>query len=165
LITPKAIRVPPKEFPVNYNDPSKISTRNLSPGSVRPDIGPSPEEHDMVAESQASAFAAVDQSILPRRVGLPEEQLKPIPLDLAKKLGPMDIDDGTGSEQHGDTEAAETEEALPSAGDDEDAESPGEVTVSVSHILTNVIIFQSFLLELASLMQVRASLFDEVRYV
>ncbi|QPC76536.1 hypothetical protein HYE68_007288 [Fusarium pseudograminearum] len=38
-------------------------------------------------------------------------------------------------------------------------------TVSVSHVVTNVIILQSFLFELAALVQVRAGLFDEVRFV
>ncbi|KAM0229870.1 hypothetical protein ACHAP5_011523 [Fusarium lateritium] len=38
-------------------------------------------------------------------------------------------------------------------------------TVSVSHVVTNVIILQSFLLELAALIQVRAGLFDEVKFV
>ncbi|RGP65797.1 retinoic acid induced 16 [Fusarium sporotrichioides] len=38
-------------------------------------------------------------------------------------------------------------------------------TVSVSHVVTNVIILQSFLFELAALIQVRAGLFDEVRFV
>jgi hypothetical protein len=37
-------------------------------------------------------------------------------------------------------------------------------TVSVSHVLTNVIVLQAFLFELASLVQVRAGLFDEVRF-
>ena len=37
-------------------------------------------------------------------------------------------------------------------------------TVSVSHVLTNVIVLRSFLFELASLVQVRAGLFDEVRF-
>ncbi|KAF4991431.1 hypothetical protein FGRMN_7834 [Fusarium graminum] len=37
--------------------------------------------------------------------------------------------------------------------------------VSVSHVVTNVIILQSFLLELAALIQVRAGLFDEVKFV
>ena len=41
---------------------------------------------------------------------------------------------------------------------------PKEKTVSVSHILTNAIIFQSFLLELTALVQVRAGLFNEVRF-
>jgi hypothetical protein len=35
--------------------------------------------------------------------------------------------------------------------------------VSVSHVLTNVIVLQEFLLELAALVQVRAGLFAEVR--
>lgn len=38
-------------------------------------------------------------------------------------------------------------------------------TVSVSHVLTNVIVLQEFLLELAALVQVRAGLFAEVRFV
>jgi hypothetical protein len=37
--------------------------------------------------------------------------------------------------------------------------------VSVSHVLTNVIVLQEFLLELAAMVQVRAGLFDEVRFV
>lgn len=41
---------------------------------------------------------------------------------------------------------------------------PKEKTASVSHILTNTIIFQSFLLELTALVQVRAGLFNEVRF-
>ena len=56
-------------------------------------------------------------------------------------------------------------------GDDDDTSQDGSEakehshSVSVSHILTNVIIFQYFLLELAGLMQVRAGLFDEIRHV
>ena len=41
---------------------------------------------------------------------------------------------------------------------------PKEKTASVSHILTNAIIYQSFLLELTALVQVRAGLFNEVRF-
>jgi len=37
--------------------------------------------------------------------------------------------------------------------------------VSVSHVLTNVILLQEFLLELAALVQVRAGLFGEVRFI
>lgn len=37
--------------------------------------------------------------------------------------------------------------------------------VTVSHVLTNVIVLQEFLLELAALVQVRAGLFGEVRFV
>ena len=48
--------------------------------------------------------------------------------------------------------------------DDDDDEEERE-PVSVSHVITNVIIYQSFLFELASLLQVRAGMFNEVRYV
>ncbi|KAG8426700.1 hypothetical protein J3459_007876 [Metarhizium acridum] len=114
VMTPKAIRVPPKEFPINYNDPSKSGTRSFSAGSVRPDIGASPEERDVIAESQASAFAAIDQSILSRRVGLPDEKLKPIPLDLTKKLGATEVDETEPPKQqeHGNATGAE---AMPDA--------------------------------------------------
>jgi hypothetical protein len=36
--------------------------------------------------------------------------------------------------------------------------------VTVSHLLTNVVILQEFMLELAALVQVRASLFGDVRH-
>ena len=42
------------------------------------------------------------------------------------------------------------------------AEEPKEI--SLSHLLTNVIILQEFMLELAAVVQVRASLFDEVTF-
>lgn len=37
--------------------------------------------------------------------------------------------------------------------------------VSVSHVLTNVIVLQEFLLELAAMVQGRAGLFGEIKYV
>ncbi len=43
------------------------------------------------------------------------------------------------------------------------ADEPKEI--SLSHLLTNVIILQEFMLELAAIVQVRASLFDEVAFV
>lgn len=44
-------------------------------------------------------------------------------------------------------------------------EAPDVTEVSLSHLLTNVIILQEFILELAALVQVRASLFGEVKYL
>lgn len=204
-MTPNAFRVPPKEWPLSYGGGETLdavrrgNVRSFSSGGVTAaSIGPSFEERDMVAESQASAFAAFDQSILSRRVGLPDESLKPIPLDLTRKPEGGDVgqdqgqdgEDGRGQEhdeeQEQEKEQAEEqaeEQAQESAqqpdqdkrgddGDDARSDTPAptdprkahEGTVSVSHLLTNIIIFQSFLLELASLMQVRASLFSEVRY-
>ncbi|KAG6010339.1 hypothetical protein E4U21_006903 [Claviceps maximensis] len=216
-MTPNAFRVPPKELPLHYSGETLGAARggnarSFSAGSAvaAADIGTSSEERDMVAESQASAFAAFDQSILSRRVGLPDENLRPIPLDLtrgeevASCVG-RDVqphaedagqDDGQGQEpgQERETEQETGQETEQETGLEteqetgqetghqdkhgsvncEDARSdtsmpngsrpPHEGTVSVSHLLTNIIIFQSFLLELASLMQVRAGLFGEVRY-
>ena len=49
--------------------------------------------------------------------------------------------------------------------DTAEAEAPDVTEVSLSHLLTNVIILQEFILELAALVQVRASLFGEIRYL
>ncbi|KAI9675443.1 MAG: hypothetical protein M1817_001347 [Caeruleum heppii] len=49
--------------------------------------------------------------------------------------------------------------------DSPDPRAPSQAKeVTVNHLLTNVVILQEFLLELAALIQVRASLFDEIRY-
>ena len=119
----------------------------------------------MIAESQAHAFAAIDQSILSRRVGLPNEKIQPIPLDLTQKLEATVTDEAEASKQQHEHGNAAEAEALPDTAEDASDHMSEEVTVSVSHVLTNVIIFQSFLLELASLWQTRAGLFDEVCYV
>ncbi|RYP24502.1 hypothetical protein DL765_000522 [Monosporascus sp. GIB2] len=66
------------------------------------------------------------------------------------------------TEEYGQGQAKE-EEGEAATLSDADAPS-AEKTASVSHILTNAIIYQSFLLELASLVQVRAGLFNEVRF-
>ncbi|KAH7309551.1 Retinoic acid induced 16-like protein-domain-containing protein [Stachybotrys elegans] len=127
------------------------------------------EPRDAIVDSQASAFAAIDQTILARRVGPPDtgtRLLRPIPLNFDKQPLPdpvVDADRETDDEYETATEtAADFEEA---ASTRPSSPPPPEHTASVSHIVTNVIIFQSFIMELASLMQVRAGLFDEVRYI
>ena len=171
LLTPKAIRVPPKEFPINYIDAGRSgNTRSLSRGSAGSEAGAAIAERDPVAASQASAFAAIDQSILAKRVGLPDETLKPIPLRL-ERTATSEHDESSAesveeTKRTGDGEKADTSQDAAGPANEAGTETPTEKTkVSVSHIITNVIIFQSFLLELAGLMQVRAGLFGEVRYV
>lgn len=67
--------------------------------------------------------------------------------------------------------AAVPQEESPSSGassvrsDAVKPEAPDVTEVSLSHLLTNVIILHEFILELAALVQVRASLFGEVRYL
>ncbi|KAG5968871.1 hypothetical protein E4U58_001720 [Claviceps cyperi] len=258
-MTSNVVRVPPKDLPLHYNhinyDASSGGVgarggnygRSVSGGSAGgAGIEPSLEEQDMVADSQASAFAAFDQSILSRRVGRPDIDLGGIPLASTGKEGEatgagpasgskrvdegddeehghgqgqghdedgvqgqaqdedqsQDQDEGQGQDQDqaedrdlGQGEGRDQEQEQGQAQDQDDAQdqdeaqdhdqdqdqdqdegndshivtrpdtpSSSEATASVSHVLTNIIIFQSFLLELASLMQVRASLFGEVRY-
>ncbi|KAM0273502.1 hypothetical protein ACHAQH_008327 [Verticillium albo-atrum] len=174
ISTPSARPLPssaPKEFPFNYDDPSRSGTRAFSPSSAG---------GDSVAASQQAAFAAVDQSILARRVGKPAN-VKAIPLRLGQdepapgeermtphEPPPKDDDEDLEEENEGEAEA-QIERETGEAGDDADGEAAeeeesNERTASVSHVITNVLILQSFLLELAALVQVRAGLFDEVRF-
>lgn len=164
MATPKALA--PREFPLNYNDPGRSGiARSRSPASARGD-----GEGRDILPPQAAAFAAVDQSILSRRVGLPDEKVNPIPLRFDKKPMPEPIEPAKDEEEGEDGEkedagaAAEVAEDYPDTAETTEAAS-ADGTVSVSHVVTNVIIFQSFVLELASLIQVRAGLFDEVRFV
>ncbi|PHH69436.1 hypothetical protein CDD82_7756 [Ophiocordyceps australis] len=159
-------RVAPREFPINYSEPSKSRVGimgSVSPGSDaetgNSGGGAGGGEDSSGVSSQAAAFAAIDQSILARRVGLvvADYDLKPIPLDLEPKTRIGDVGGKEGEEE--EEEEGEAVVGGEARGGNE------ETTVSVSHVVTNVIVLQAFLLELAALMQVRASLFGEVRYV
>ncbi|KAF3771172.1 hypothetical protein M406DRAFT_247894, partial [Cryphonectria parasitica EP155] len=157
--------VPPKDLP--YDTPSKGGagmTRPFSPS------GGQRLEEDPIKASQAAAFQAIDQQILARKVGISTKKKKEeetAPLQLGGNIEEASQDDGDDSMENEDkpppppakdsqpTPAQRSERRVP----------PEEKKVSVSHVLTNVIILQSFLFELAALVQVRAGLFDEVRYV
>ena len=99
--------------------------------------------------------------------------MKPIPFpnlrDLTKPPVEGDAesaaDDDTSVIESGTEEATEaateatTETSVAEEGADE------EVLVTVSHLLTNVLLLQEFLLELAAMVQVRAGLFGEIKFV
>ncbi|KJZ77266.1 hypothetical protein HIM_03587 [Hirsutella minnesotensis 3608] len=165
---PRGVRSSPKDLPANYAESNRSGVgRNFSPGSGQ---GPGYDPRDAVAASQASAFAAIDQSILARRVGLPDDTLKPIPINLERSANtkPSEEREPDADNQLSggvDDKASGIESPTTKSEGETASPPPEEIKVSVSHILTNVIIFQSFLLELAGLMQVRAGLFGEVRYV
>ena len=133
--------------------PSRGSSRAFSPSPLR-----GKRESKDIPPSQAAAFAAVDQSILARKVGLPtpKGELTPIPFPNLRSTGSQDSE---GSKDR----VEKTEEASERGGKGE-AQKKEEKLVSVSHVLTNVIVLQEFLLELAALVQVRAGLFAEVRF-
>lgn len=231
-LPPKPLPTPPKEFPLNLDNPSQ--SKFIRPSSEAGMADESTSGGRASPIKTAAAFAAEDQEILSRRVGLPApaQKVAPIPLNLKKdsvkdvvkdvevaeedevkedasdqpekpkeeqtigeeptgeestgagpagevpmeeqsKEGPKE-DQGEATEDNAaeseaaeaevgaEAEATEVEVAEPS---EADAPSSSETkTASVSHILTNAIIFQSFLLELASLVQVRAGLFNEVKF-
>lgn len=163
--------VPPKEFPLNLETPSRSGVapptdRSYSPAGTAASV----DGRGDAVGSQLRAFQAVDQSILARRVGLPavggtkKDKVEPIPLRFDKP------GDGGGEEEEGVGGASSPVLGEGEEGKDEETEvaptpDDEERTASVSHVLTNVIVLQNFLFELASLVQVRAGLFDEVRFV
>lgn len=165
--TSNPIPVPPKEFPLNYESPSKSGlSRSFSPNS-HDDSGLVSSGNPVT--SQVAAFAAVDQGILAKRVGLPKLTVEPIPLDFSRNEPSRNegLEHDENKEVEDDIDPTEVQVA---ADEDEIEENPElqtpavEKQASVSHIITNVIVYQSFLLELTSLIQVRAGLFNEVRF-
>lgn len=179
---------PPLQFTLGPETPSRGSSHSRS--SMLPDDDLSVNK-TRVPPSQTAAFAAVDQGLLNRMVGIPtsKKDVVPIPFPDLKKVKAEERDteasettdgavesktlaenyemgenesvggkgkDGAG----GDQDTGKYEE-----GKDIDGEGKEDKKVSVSHILTNVIVLQEFLLELAALVQVRAGLFGEVKFV
>lgn len=174
----KPIPIAPKEFPLgaDIDTPSKNSTgiaRSFSPSNQRGEAvtwGGQGERDGLVA-SQMAAFQVVDRKILARRIGIPETQggSAPIPIHFNKLVPLSDVAVAGGEppdeeQQRGKhVTSAIVGSTLPSeSGDGAPFE---ENTVTVSHVLTNTIILQSFLFEMAALLQARAGLFDEVRFV
>lgn len=158
------LSVPPKEFPFNLETPSRSTPAGRG-------LSPTPRGRgEMVVGSQVKAFEAIDQSLLARRVGISvlggndqeNKAVEPIPLTFDKAGGgetkmsspviPDEIEDGADGE------------VVTETGTGTGTPVKEGNTATVSHVLTNVILLQNFLFELASLVQVRAGLFDEVRF-
>jgi len=58
-----------------------------------------------------------------------------------------------------------SEDATSGAENEDEGEQDDVREASLLHIVTNVVILQNFVLELVALMQVRASLFNEVKFL
>jgi hypothetical protein len=180
LASPRTLPIPPpKEFPFPTHD----GYRTASPSRIGDDIGVDLDNRGDMHPSRIADFAAADQTILAQRIGLPDKKLDPIPLKFDKSplmeptrsaredeedededeiskaaIGPDADEMGDEDEEDGDGKDEKSE--------NDEMQSPQDPeTVSVSHVVTNVLIFQSFVFELASLVQVRAGLFNEVRFV
>lgn len=173
--TPSSVNKPP---PVPPKDTYKFETPTKPRGGLHRPFSPAGQQTDQdpIKASQAAAFQAVDQQILARKVGLPDKsKLTTTPLKLGGKIEdetpptPPAKDNAPGAD-------AQNEGAPAADGDKDDTQSsvanadastpPEEKKVSVSHVLTNIILLQSFLFELAALVQVRAGIFDdEVQFI
>ncbi|KAH6626738.1 Retinoic acid induced 16-like protein-domain-containing protein [Chaetomium sp. MPI-SDFR-AT-0129] len=188
---------------LSLHPPPSRTGRSYSPGTAPPAKSPvippweTPISRPDAFSSQAKAFQAVDQSILARKVGIPDTKpattadnsIEPIALsfDRQRTAGGVSTADEKLAADEEEANAAEGggEDALlaPSEdGETDDEQVHGDAAgvagtsgepgtppsenkaVSVSHVLTNVIILQAFLFELASVVQVRAGLFDEVKF-
>ena len=124
-------------------------------------ISPSPSPADM--ESRTFSPSPLRKDSLthtpPKRVSTPMG-----PADVLRQKVKIKIKDSSTPTPTGDTGSSETSSIrsgsiLPDA---QTAEGFKETTLS--HLLTNVIILQEFILELAAIIQVRASLFGEVDF-
>lgn len=150
---------PNPELSHHHLDRRKLA-RSSSPSKGSPNKGRDESYfspgREAIVSSQVAAFAAIDQTILARKVGLPHDKVEPIPLKFDRDPIPEPVEEPD--------QAAEDESEVDNPSADENAPAV-DPTVSVSHLVTNVIVLQSFLFELASLVQVRAGLFDEVRFI
>ncbi|KAH8803188.1 Retinoic acid induced 16-like protein-domain-containing protein [Xylogone sp. PMI_703] len=167
FVTPSGRSVlSPPQFPIRFESPVRDSSRTFS-NSSQHSVAGSLDGHDTSA-NHAANLVAVDQSILLRKIGIPtlQNDNKPIPFPSLEDKVPAPSGAGDGA----DNSAQEAAETGPTPASEETKEEK-EVAeaekklVSVSHVLTNVVILQEFLLELAALVQVRAGLLGEVKFV
>jgi hypothetical protein len=157
----------PPQFPMGP-DSSRGSSRAFSPSPLRDNN--TRFRGDSVRDSQAAAFAAIDQSILTRKVSQPnpktETDVLAIPFPNLRENRGINADvvaDNIADTEEDVSSVADGESRKPK--DDESDHDDTVKQVTVNHVLTNVIMLQEFVLELAALVQVRAGLFGEVRFV
>lgn len=124
----------------------------------------------MGSASQSAAYAHIDRGILTRRVGMAKIVVgeaggrRVVDTESIAPSTPAGstVGDGEGDEE-GSVVTSRTDETGTETGTDREEEVV-EKMVSVSHVLTNIIVLQEFILELAALVQVRAAMFDEVKF-
>ncbi|KAM3081122.1 hypothetical protein ACMFMG_005078 [Clarireedia jacksonii] len=162
--------LPPPQFQIDARSPSRGSSRS----SAFNDQEESMKSRGVPA-SQAAAFAAIDQGILNRRVGIPAPKTSTVAAIPFPDLKNTSDASSTitanleSSDEAGESNTVQSEQNIESSSTAstiaESVEEMDEKKVSVSHVLTNVIVLQEFLLELAALVQVRAGLFGEVKFI
>lgn len=141
----------PKGSPASSHR-SRIST-SLSPSRRGESVGPQPPRND-----------SADPAVLMRKIKVRSSHA----------VGNKSTDDTVSGKTSKDSEVGSDtikdeggpsmdDESVQAQGDEEPAQKDEEV--SVNHLLTNIIILQEFILELAALIQVRASLFGEIKFL
>ncbi|KFY41214.1 hypothetical protein V494_03132, partial [Pseudogymnoascus sp. VKM F-4513 (FW-928)] len=124
----------------------------------------------MGSASQSAAYAHIDRGILTRRIGMAKIVVgeaggrRVVDTESIAPSTPAGstVGDGEGDEE-GSVVTSRTDETGTEAGTEREEEVV-EKMVSVSHVLTNIIVLQEFILELAALVQVRAAMFGEVKF-
>lgn len=140
------------------------STPNLVGRLTHLKISPSPSPSTMESRAFSPSPLRKDSvaSTPPKRVITPMG-----PADAARQKVKIKMKDGKGRNHLGDVGSSETSSirsgsVVPDTQDTQTDEEFKETTLS--HLLTNIIILQEFILELAAIIQVRASLFGEVEF-
>lgn len=128
----------------------------VPPKDDQPPTPPAKEVVDEAGEAATQIDGTTDSEQQTSTIVTADEQVKDKDEEDAQKTS----EDQQTISQEADAEA----EAAKAAKEAQEAEEEAQ-KASVSHVLTNVIILQSFLFELASLVQVRAGVFEEVRFV
>ncbi|KFY83284.1 hypothetical protein V498_08179 [Pseudogymnoascus sp. VKM F-4517 (FW-2822)] len=124
----------------------------------------------MGSASQSAAYAHIDRGILTRRVGMAKIVVgesggrRVVDTEIIAPSTPAGSTAGDGEgDEEGSVVTSRTDETGTETGTDREEEVV-EKMVSVSHVLTNIIVLQEFILELAALVQVRAAMFGEVKF-
>ncbi|KAF2086479.1 hypothetical protein K490DRAFT_44338, partial [Saccharata proteae CBS 121410] len=174
-LSPKGLPVPRHVLDAHASSPRSQSPRGRKPGALSPVPGPNRMLSPAVAGSGSGrASRARSPAKGMRSLG---EVVSEVPTSVAEVSGmemlkrrikfPLaDASAAADTNPHPDIHiAAEAAEAGAEAKEEErevKEEEPREA--SLNHVLTNVVILQEFVLELVALLQVRASLFREVRF-
>jgi hypothetical protein len=127
-----------------------------SPSPSRITFSPSPLRNDSPARisaiPDAPTFATTDSEVLNRKLSPPPQ---------VADLGPRGLFASVLKEEDGINSSAGS--SVVSGSDSGKIEEKKEI--SVSHLLTNAVILQDFILELDALVQVRAGVFGDVKFV
>ncbi|KAJ6263277.1 hypothetical protein Dda_1839 [Drechslerella dactyloides] len=89
-----------------------------------------------------------------------EQTMKPLPSLPVQVIDPVPLEDGDGDVADGGDRVEGAEDGQEGEGADEERIS----TMTMSHLLTNIVILQEFMKELSALLQIRGSLYNDIAF-